>query len=202
MHLIRIPQVVQQIFPAYQWTVGEDEVALTFDDGPYPESTPQLLSILNRTNVFASHFLLGRQAEKHPEMLELLKDSSHVVGHHSYSHPNGWQTGDDDYLQDIIKGERAIHSNLFRPPYGKINQRKWRKLQQFLPDTRLVMYSLMPGDFDAFIPEKLLSNRMDRVRGGDIVVLHDRPDCLHRYAPFLEEWLLSVQKKGLRFVTL
>lgn len=175
---------------------------MTFDDGPYPDSTPHLLSILDQTDIVATHFLLGHQVKKHPEMLDLLKSSRHAIGHHSFSHPNGWRTGDDDYLQDILKGKSYIDSNLFRPPYGKISFRKWRKLQQVVPETRLIMFSLMPGDFDAGISEKLLRERMDSVRGGDIVVLHDRPDCLSRYAPFLEDWIQSVQKKGLRFVTL
>jgi hypothetical protein len=70
---------------------GQKVIYLTFDDGPTPGITDSLLQILERENVQATFFCLGRQVKDHPELFQKIKKEGHQLGHHSFSHPNGWK---------------------------------------------------------------------------------------------------------------
>jgi peptidoglycan/xylan/chitin deacetylase (PgdA/CDA1 family) len=202
MYLLRIPSIIQSFFPEYQWQVANHQIALTFDDGPNPDSTAQLLALLKQADVPATHFLLGKQVEQNPDLFQQIIESGHAIGHHSYSHWDGWKLREEAYVEDVIRGQKLVDTNLFRPPYGKITKRKWKLLQDVLPSTILVMFSLMPGDFELEISSDKLHQRMIQARGGDIIVLHDTPMALEKYAPFLLEWVHNMKEKGLEFVSL
>ena len=202
MYFVRVPKIVQALYPQYQWQVAPHQIALTFDDGPHPDSTPKLLDLLKQADVPANHFLLGRQVEQYPELFQFLSGSGHCIGHHGFSHWDAWKTKDPAYVDDIIRGQQMVHVQLFRPPYGKITRGKWKKIQAALPETRLVMFSLMPGDFESGIGSEALHKRMQLARGGDIIVLHDTPMAQEKYAPFLVGWVQSMKEKGLEFVSL
>lgn len=202
MYFCRIPKFVENLFPEYEWRVNPDSIALSFDDGPHPESTPALLELLGKIGITSTHFLLGQQVSAHPELFKLLINAEHAIGHHSFSHPNGWKTNNIQYLEDILKGRDLIPSDLFRPPYGKIRLRQWQLIQKQLPSTRCIQFNLMPGDFESNISSEKLLQRLQKARGGDIVALHDKPACLEKYAPILEKWVRNMQSKGLQFVSL
>ncbi len=201
MYFVRIPKILFRLFPQYQWGVARNQIALTFDDGPHPESTPALLEVLKEANCPTTHFLLGKNAIQYPELVKEIK-MRHAIGHHSYHHLNGWNTSDEIYLQDVKKGFEAIRTNLFRPPYGKIKQSQWRAVQSEFPEMKCCQFNFMPGDFDDKIDSERLEKRMKKAKGGDIIVLHDRPECLTKYLPFLSEFIADWKAKGLEFVTL
>ena len=202
MYLIRIPKVLTTFFPPYQWKVKEHEIALTFDDGPHPESTLQLLKILSEANCTSTHFLLGENTNSYPDLVENIRADDHAIGHHSYSHLNSCKTPKDVYLKDVEKAYQLIQTPLFRPPYGKIKSRYWKEIAQLHPEMKCCLFNLMPGDFDVKVNNQLLEKRMQKVKGGDIIVLHDRPDCLAKYNSFLKDWILEMKAKGYVFVTL
>lgn len=202
MYWVRIPSFTTFFFPEWKWNVEKHQVALTFDDGPYEESTPKLLEILDKTHCPATFFLLGKQLEKNPCLLDLLQSHHHAIGHHSHSHLNGWNTSLEKYKEDVIKGYDSVNSPLFRPPYGKMTPAQWKSLQTSYPDWQCCQFNFMPGDFDPQVNEWQLKERMYQVQGGEIVVLHDRPDTLPKYASFLEEWIKDMRDRGLEFVTL
>jgi peptidoglycan/xylan/chitin deacetylase (PgdA/CDA1 family) len=202
MYLKRIPGFIHHFFPDYQWKVRPHEIALTFDDGPHPESTSQLLTLLAHAEIPVTHFLPGKQVIKYPELFLQLNESRHAIGHHGFNHLNGWKVKDDAYVEDILNGHQAIGTSLFRPPYGKLTRRKWKKIQTALPETCVKMFNLMPGDFEMEINSQALLQRMKQARGGDIIVLHDTPNAFLKYAPFLVEWVHSMKEKGLEFVSL
>ena len=202
MYFCRIPRFIENHFPEYEWRVNENSIALTFDDGPHPQSTPALLALLKKLNIPASHFLLGQQVSAHPELFKSIINAGHVVGNHSFSHPNGWKTNNIQYVEDILKAQEIIQSNLFRPPYGKIRNRQWKLIKDQLPSSRCILFNLMPGDFEVNIDSEKILKRLNKAQGGDIVVLHDKPECLEKYAPILEKWVHNMQSKGLQFVSL
>lgn len=202
MYLIRIPKALTTFFPQYQWQVKEHEIALTFDDGPHPESTTELLHILSDANCTSTHFLLGKNAEAYPNLIEQIREQNHAIGHHSYSHLNGWKTSKTEYLDDIKKAYQLFPTALFRPPYGKITSQQWSEISNLYPNMKCCLFNFMPGDFDAKVDSHLLNIRMQNVKGGDVVVIHDRPDCLVKYKPFLKEWILGMKAKGYVFVSL
>ena len=99
---------------------------------------------------------MGKQVEKHPEIFQRIIDEGHAVGNHSYSHLKGWTTKNEQYLEDVRKGEAIIKSNLFRPPYGKIKRSQVNLLN---PQTKIILWDVLPGDFSPNNNvEKIVSN--------------------------------------------
>jgi peptidoglycan/xylan/chitin deacetylase (PgdA/CDA1 family) len=102
-------------------------VALTFDDGPDPVWTPQVLALLARHQARATFFLLGRQVAAHPELVGQILDGGHAVGSHSWSHPHPlgrtWRELAEDYGRGRVEVEAAVGREvaLFRPPHGLVN---------------------------------------------------------------------------------
>ena len=119
MYLVKTPAIVKPLAKDLIWKIETSEkiIYLTFDDGPTPGVTETVLSILDDFDAKATFFCLGKNAEAHPELFARLADSGHSVGSHSYSHQDGWKTGNYTYVKDALKGNQHIHSSIYRPPY-------------------------------------------------------------------------------------
>ena len=114
---------------------------------------------------------MGKNVEKHPDLFQEIKLQGHVIGNHSNTHINGWKTNKKQYLEDIDDADKLIKSNLFRPPYGKLNWRSKRDLQK---NYKIVMWGVAGGDFDYSLSTKeVVKNVINNVTPGSIVVLHD-----------------------------
>ncbi len=163
--------------PAAVWNekdAAEPTVYLTFDDGPNPTTTPLVLEALKQYDAQATFFCVGHNVEKYPEWLETLTEAGHAVGNHTHNHLNGWQTPTRDYLANIETAQRLMNAKLFRPPYGKITFRQARRLRAAYPGMRIIMWSVLSGDFDEAISgETCLENVLSRLQPGDIVIFHD-----------------------------
>jgi peptidoglycan-N-acetylglucosamine deacetylase len=152
---------------------SEKLLCLTFDDGPHPDSTPELLVLLDRYNVRALFFCDGRAAEKYPELVELIILKGHIIGNHGFSHLNGWSTSTDAYMEDIKRAADLIDSGLFRPPFGRIKRGQYRILKE---NFKIVFWDVIPYDFDkSFGSVKSLGILKRKIRPGSIIVLHDTP---------------------------
>jgi peptidoglycan/xylan/chitin deacetylase (PgdA/CDA1 family) len=149
----------------------DNAVYLTFDDGPDPASTPELLKFLNTYNIKATFFCLGKKVEKHPELLQAILKNGHGVGIHGYDHLSGWKTRASAYTKNINCASALIPSKLFRPPYGRMTCKQYSSLKK---NYKIVMWSLMPGDFkkDSGRLESI-SSIIKKIKPGDIIVLHD-----------------------------
>ena len=156
----------------YQWKIDNEnnEIYLTFDDGPTPELTEIIIEILAKKNVKATFFLVGNNVDKHPKLYDLILENNHSVGNHTYNHLKGWKTPTNVYIQNIDKAKKIIDSHLFRPPYGKMTLRQGHRIQSHF---KIIMWTLLTKDYDSSIsPEECLS-RAKKVKSGDIVVFHD-----------------------------
>ncbi len=110
----------------YGGTTGnvEKKICLTFDDGPDPTWTPQILDILRRYQVPATFFVVGLQAEEYPDLIRRMWDEGHEIGNHSWSHPDMFRLTPEEQVLQLNSTQRVIqavtgHSTtLFRPPYG------------------------------------------------------------------------------------
>jgi peptidoglycan/xylan/chitin deacetylase (PgdA/CDA1 family) len=177
---------------------SERSLCLTFDDGPDPGSTPELLDMLNNYNIKALFFCDGRAAEKYPELLRKIIINGHIIGNHGYSHLKGWTTSTDKYCDDINHASEFTSDNLFRPPYGRIRLNQFRRLRR---QFRIVFWDLMPYDFDIrFGAEKSLSVLNRKVRPGSIIVLHDTPRSTMKY--FLKDFIEISIRKGYKYVVI
>ena len=97
----------------------------------------------------------------YPGVYRQILDEGHAVGNHTYDHPNGWETPLEEYLHDITKASNYIHSNLFRPPYGRIKTSQAKKVKEAMNDetAKIIMWDVLSLDFDTtFTPQQCLSN--------------------------------------------
>ena len=176
---------------------GQPTLYLTFDDGPTPGITDFVLDQLKRFDATATFFLVGSNAEKHPELVQRLRADGHAVGHHSYSHLNGWKTKDEAYLEDVQRAASIVGGPLFRPPYGRI---KITQIEALKRDHHIVMWDVISGDFDQSITEQqCLDNVMGNAKAGSIVVMHDSPKAEDKVRYVLPKVLEHFAEKGFAF---
>jgi len=161
-------------------------IALTFDDGPDPEVTPQVLSMLDQAGQRATFFCVGARAERHPELMAEIRRRGHGVENHSYSHPNSFALrGPRGLAREIGRAQQALTSpagegpRLFRAPAGI--QNPW--LAGVLTETGLRLVSWTRRGFDtvsqdgARVAARLVGHGL---RQGDILLLHDGSMSRHR----------------------
>lgn len=174
-YLVRVPKWSQQLYPEAIWS-AEDygvkgaDVLYTIDDGPDPESTPLWLDLLKEYNIKAIFFLLGEKCERYPELVDQIKNEGHVIGSHGYAHLDGWRTSSVEYITDVKQSLSVMDTNLFRPAFGRMTRSQYKNIKDFAD---IMMWSLMPGDFDFETTAKVVSKRLSLRKKGDIIVLHD-----------------------------
>jgi len=186
-------------------------IALTFDDGPNPAITPLLLDTLDRHQVRATFFLIGRWVRTCPAIAADIAARGHTIGNHTDTHPNTIWLSTRRIAGELIRCRESIEragarpSALTRPPWG------FRGPQFGTAATRsgfdhVVMWTVMGRDWTARGQRNLI-DRLRRVRRGDIVVLHDGDHAAlgadrHETVKALEYWLPRWRDRGLRLLAL
>ena len=202
MYLIRTPDVIQNLFPNFNWSVPTSDkvLYLTFDDGPIPEVTPAVLTILKQFQAKATFFCVGNNVAKYPEILAQVRAQGHTVGSHTSQHLSGWNTENIEYYHDVRHAANLVGSSLFRPPYGRLKP----KQAQFLTrHYQVVMWDVLSGDFDTTISkETCLKNVLSAAERGSIVVFHDSVKAAERMLYALPRVLEHFSRKGYRFEAL
>jgi peptidoglycan/xylan/chitin deacetylase (PgdA/CDA1 family) len=191
--------------PATWFSVNVDGpyIAMTFDDGPSPETTPRLLDILKQRNIKATFFMIGQNAERNPAIVKRILAEGHEIGNHSWTHPQLSKLSDDRVTEEINKTQNAIKDAsgytpvLMRPPYGAITarQKDWIEKQFGLS---VIIWSVDPFDWKrpgaSVIEERILAG----ARPGAIVLSHD----IHKQTvDAMPATLDALAAKGFKFVT-
>lgn len=173
------------------------QVAITFDDGPNTEYTPQILQILKTHNAKASFFCIGKYIEKHPEIAQQLVLEGHTIGNHSYSHATNFGFfRKNRILDELSKADSLIEeitnkkTTLFRPPYGVTNP----SISKAVKETNHTVIGWNVRSYDTVIknPTMVMNRIKKRVSPGCIILLHDT----HSRSPEIVERLLQFLKKG------
>lgn len=191
MYSNKPPILYQWMLPnSVQWSLeltDQRRIALTFDDGPNPETTPLVLEILKEYGAKSTFFCTGKHLRAHPELLKAMVQDGHLVGNHGFSHLDGWKTNTTSYCRDVFKENHLYTHPIFRPPYGRIRLRQAKALEKHY---RIVMWSLLSGDFDARrTPQDCLNHLIRNTRDGDIVVFHDSRKAVGRMLQILPKYL-------------
>lgn len=150
---------------------SEPSLFLTFDDGPTPDITPQVLKILEKYNAKATFFCLGKQVEANPELFKSIIEQGHAVGIHGYQHVSGISITKRAFAENIERCCRLISSHIVRPPYGRmtLSQYLWLKKRY-----KLVLWDVMAYDFEKDISvDTVVANVCNNVRNGSVIVFHD-----------------------------
>lgn len=187
-------------------------VALSFDDGPDPSTTPQVLDALAAADARATFFVIGRALAAQPELGARIAAEGHALGNHSWRHSR-WQNfrGTRGQLDEIDRCQHAISAvagtgapPLYRPPVGlksgELARAAWRR------GATLVAWSLHSGDTRCADPQAIARRVLARVRSGDIILLHDGHDLPGRHRPqcvaAVRLIVQGLKDRGLKCVTI
>ena len=181
------------------------KIALTFDDGPHPYLTPQILDILEKYRVSATFFMVGVNVESYPETARAVIRAGHEVGNHTYSHGHLDRLPLCEVEEEIWRCEDALEElceyrpHLFRPPEGAINS----IVQQCSEgnDYTLVLWSLDTRDWENKDTEQIVEAVLSQIHPGDIVLMHD---YIGRHSKTPEAWERLIPKlleRGFELVT-
>lgn len=170
---MQFPRFLRPLFGKLTWRVKTDSklIYLTFDDGPVPEVTPQVLDILDEYGWKATFFCVGDNVRKYPEVYQEVLRRGHRVGNHSFNHIRGYRYSVEDYVANVQKASAYIESRLFRPPHGRITFSQIKALKE---DYDIVMWDVITYDYDKKKkPEQIMRTVRNYLRKGSIVVFHD-----------------------------
>ena len=201
-YFIKTPVWLQKVFPHRLWKVRDEEkcLYLTFDDGPHPQITSEVLKQLEIYNAKATFFCIGKNVAKFPGTYSNILNSGHTVGNHTYDHLNGWKIENEKYLSNILQAKKLISSKLFRPPYGRITSFQAKQLGNPLYNMKVVMWSVLSGDFDINLSkEKCCKNVLKTAETGDIIVFHDSEKAAEKMLYSLPKVLEAFTEKGYSF---
>ena len=173
-------------------------VALTFDDGPDPKVTIQILDTLDKYNAKATFFMLGSQVECYPEIAKKVQEAGHELGNHTWKHPDLTNTGVEKARNEIIRTSSIIEdvtgqkATVFRPPYGSIN--KSVRNQTDLP---VILWDIDTLDWKHRNSNLLLTHIKGQTRDRSIILMHD----IHQStADGLDAVLAYLKSEGYIFV--
>jgi peptidoglycan/xylan/chitin deacetylase (PgdA/CDA1 family) len=156
---------------------GNQQLALTYDDGPNDPHTFRLLEVLARHNVHATFFLIGRYVRQRPDIVRELVKSGHAIGNHTFTHPLLTLKSAKEIREELQTCRAAIqdaigeHSNLFRPPFGGRRPAVLRIAREL--GLEPIMWNITGYDWTA-PPARVIEGKVSRkIRGGNVILLHD-----------------------------
>lgn len=183
--------------------ISEKYVAITFDDGP-TKFTPEVLRILDQYNAKASFFSIGKNIEKHPEILKQLDESGHLIGNHSFHHGFFFDfltakkmIAETDKTDQLIEKQIGNKPNFFRPPYGITNPTVKKTVQS--KEYKAIGWSIRSMDTVNKNPESVSKKVISNLHPGAIILFHDNHE---RIAEILEQSLKGIADKGYKVLPL
>ena len=183
--------------------IKENHVAITFDDGPNPEFTSQVLELLAKFNCKATFFCIGKQIEAHPELFQTILENGHTIGNHTYSHSNSYGLlsakkvlSDIQKNNQIIKEQTGLVPLLFRPAFGVTNPRIKKAIKTI--GMRSIGWNKRSFDTTNLDEKSILARITKNLKSGDVILLHDASAKTVRV---LEQLLLFLQQQNKVSVT-
>ena len=186
---------------------AEKVVALTYDDGPHPTFTAEILRLLDAYGVKATFFLIGNRVERYPDIVCEMVAKGHAIGNHTYSHPRNLDLESrGQVLVELIQCEAEIRkvtgkrTELFRPPKGIANEQVTKIASDL--GYKTVLWTVCADNRFAFTPQMMANRVLSKVSPGSIVLAHDGIYPMRwrdvAATPLIIEGL---RRQGYRFVT-
>lgn len=187
------------------WHIATKEkwVALTFDDGPYPKYTREILNILDQYHAKGTFFVVGKMAERYPELLREMQKRGHEIANHTYRHPRPERISMKQLQREIAQTDQIIynitgvHPHLFRPPGGVYSDKVMAAANKY----KVIMYSKDPKDWADTNKEEIVNQVCTQIHPGDIVLLHDFGSDRTNTITALEEIMENLYERGYTLVT-
>lgn len=188
-------------------------VALTFDDGPSLEWTPQILDELKKAGVKATFFMLGQHVEKYPEIARRAAAEGHEIENHSYDHHVLLSYKLNDMEKEIRTAEKVINNitgqvtKYFRPPKAWITAREKKKIEEM--GYKTVLWTLNSKDWVTFDDKFIIKYICHNIKPGDIILFHDSGGLWateggdrHETVKTISQLVKRLRDKGYRFATI
>ncbi|WP_319586814.1 polysaccharide deacetylase family protein [uncultured Desulfobulbus sp.] len=178
-------------------------VVLTFDDGPDEIITPLILKILEENNAQAIFFVLGRKAERYPELVKLIVKNGHIVGNHTHTHISAYSTNYCQYLNEIQSCQQTIYNitgeypRYFRPPNGSLSLSALLAIKR--SNLKNVLWSVESGEYGVWAKDtpEMIHNRLFSVLSNqDVLLMHDNSE---KVPLVLETLVPALSTKGVIF---
>ena len=186
-------------------TPEQKVIALTFDDGPWPESTAQVLDILKQNQIKGTFFLIGQNVKNYPGLVKREIAEGHVIGNHTWHH---WYqflnpqaaAYEIDHTADLIYQVTGIKTNLFRPPGGIMHN----GVAAYARNSKyaIILWSSDSVDYSRPAVPKLINNVFRKAKPGGIVLMHDGGGNRSKTVQALPEIIANFRKQGYSFVTI
>ncbi len=190
-----------------QAMISEKVVALTFDDGPTPDKTNQILQILAEEQIPATFFLIGQEVQQHPQLVRQILAAAHQVGNHSFSHQRmifkspAFVAGEIEQTDKLLRDSGVDGVIYFRPPYGK----KLLVLPWYLMKHHRVSvtWDVAPENFPKIAkdPQALVDYTVQQTKPGSIILLHVMYDSRQATMQAVPQIIRQLKAQGYRFVT-
>lgn len=204
--------ILQQRYPDTFFLHGpldENKIALTFDDGPDPRYTEDVLDVLKEYDVPATFYVMGSRAVAYPEITKRIQNEGHIIGNHTYFHPNLVEEGDIPTLErEVRRTEDALNeiinyrTTMFRPPYGFLYNELVEKLAEM--EYSVIGWSVDSLDWQEDPPGIIAANVLGNVHPGAIILMHDGADWdgdRTNTIESLRQIIPTLQEQGYEFVT-
>lgn len=169
--------IIYNIFSVFIFQYGNKKnIYITFDDGPHPDNTLNIINILRKENIKATFFMVGNEMEKHPEVVNAVVNDGHRIGYHSYSHESLKQVTFKEFLKDLnktrlLEEKFKIKFKYYRPPYGDLSllTTMWLIFNRW----KIAMWSL--DSMDSFKDKKDVIKLVspENINDGEILLFHD-----------------------------
>lgn len=200
----QMPAMVQWLYRGVTWRGDKTrKVAyLTFDDGPLPMVTPRVLEILKHYQVPATFFMVGENAERYPELVQMVIEEGHKIGNHTFNHLKGIRVTTKDYMNNVAKADGVLQgTRLFRPPYGKMSGAQKKALNE--RGYRICLWDVLTHDYDAaYSSEQMVAIVKRYTRHGSIINFHDSVKSNERMLAALPQVIEYLQDEGYVLETL
>ena len=174
--------------------------ALTFDDGPWPEYTRQVLAVLKRENVKATFFMVGQEVSRRPEIAREVRDAGHAIGNHSWDHPSRPRDPEMQVKRTDKAIEKAVgfRPTLFRPPYGIMAS--MARISQAEGDA-VLLWSADSNDWRKPGADAIARHVLSEAHSGGISLMHDGGGSRAQSVAALPVIIDTLRERGYRFVT-
>ena len=190
----------------YHHVNSSNKIALTFDDGPHPRYTPEILEILDEYGVHATFFFVGENVTYYPDVARRVAQGGHEIGNHTYHHVSPGKNIDIKTLQEelshceqIIQQMTDTSPKLFRPPQGNWNDALYGLARE--KDYEIVLWNIDTLDWAHRSCEQITSHVLERVQSGDIILMHDYQSDGCSTVEALRTIIHTLIERGFHFVT-
>lgn len=180
-------------------TEGLKKIAITFDDGPHPSYTEQLLDGLKERGVHATFFVTGEHAELHPDIIKRMQEEGHLIGNHTYSHVQLTKKNREKFKEELIRTNEVLkeitgeETQYVRPPYGSWDKTFEKELNMFP-----VLWNVDPLDWSSRNVDRITEKIVSKTEEYDIILMHDYYDTSVTAALKVID---ELTEKGYVFVT-